>query len=104
MVSSFPGGSDGKESASNAGHLGLIPGFGRSPGGRAWQPTPVFLPGETPWTEEPGGLHSMGSQRVGHYSATKHSTYKYNIKNFDLWDHTCILIIMLHLYFEKLCI
>ena len=21
---------------------------------------------ETPWTEEPGGLQSMGSQRVGH--------------------------------------
>ena len=21
---------------------------------------------ESPWTEEPGGLHSMGSQRVGH--------------------------------------
>ena len=35
------------------------PGFdlwvGRSPG-REWQPTPVFLPGESPWTEEPGGL------------------------------------------------
>ena len=28
--------------------------------------TPVFLPGESPWTEEPGGLQSMGSQRVGH--------------------------------------
>ena len=27
--------------------------------------TPVFLPGESPWTEEPGGLQSMGSQRVG---------------------------------------
>ena len=26
------------------------------------QPTPVFLPGESPWTEEPGGLQSMGSQ------------------------------------------
>ena len=25
---------------------------------RAWQPTPVFLPGEPPWTEEPGGLWS----------------------------------------------
>ena len=25
---------------------------------RAWQPTPVFLPGESPWTEEPGGLQS----------------------------------------------
>ena len=28
----FPGGSDGKESACNAGDLGLIPWFGRSPG------------------------------------------------------------------------
>ena len=33
---------------------------------RAWQPMPVFLPGESPWTEEPGGLQSMGSQRVRH--------------------------------------
>ena len=33
---------------------------------RAWQPTPVFLPGESPWTEESGRLKSMGSQRVGH--------------------------------------
>ena len=28
--------------------------------------TPVFLPGESPWIEEPGGLQSTGSQRVGH--------------------------------------
>ena len=26
----------------------------------------IFLPGESPWTEELGGLQSMGSQRVGH--------------------------------------
>ena len=26
----------------------------------------VFLPGESPWTEEPGGLQSIGLQRVGH--------------------------------------
>ena len=25
-----------------------------------WQPTPVFLPGEFPWTEEPGRLQLMG--------------------------------------------
>ena len=31
----------------------------------------VFLPEETPWTEEPGRLQSMGSQRVGHDLATK---------------------------------
>ena len=42
----FPGGSDGKESACNAGDPGLIPGSGRSPGKKEWQPTPVFLPGE----------------------------------------------------------
>ena len=28
--------------------------------------TPVFLPGESPWTEEPGRLQFMGLQRVGH--------------------------------------
>ena len=33
---------------------------------RAWQPTPVFLPGESPWTEELGRLQSMRSQRVRH--------------------------------------
>ena len=27
-----------------------------------------ILPWKTPWTEEPGGLWSMGSQRVGHDS------------------------------------
>ena len=32
----------------------------------AWKPTPVFLPRESPWTEEPVGLQSMGSQRVRH--------------------------------------
>ena len=32
---------------------------------RKWQPTPVFLPGESQG-REPGGLLSMGSHRVGH--------------------------------------
>ena len=36
----------GRESACNAGDLGLIPGLGKLPMRRAWQPTPVFLPGE----------------------------------------------------------
>ena len=69
----FPGGSDGKEYACNAGDLGLIPGLGRSPGGGHGYP-PVFLPGESPWTEEPGRLQSMGSQRVRHDWVIKHST------------------------------
>ena len=56
----------------------LRPGLGRSrgkiPWRRAWLPTPVLLPGESPWTEKPGRLQSIGSQRVGHDRATKHST------------------------------
>ena len=44
----FPGGSDGKVSACNAGHLGLIPELGRFPWRRKWQPTPVvLLPGKS---------------------------------------------------------
>jgi len=34
----FPGGSGGKESACNAGDLGLMPGLGRSPGERNGNP------------------------------------------------------------------
>ena len=52
----------------NTGHsrdMGLIPGLGRFPWGRngtllqhsSWK---------IPWTEEPGGLQSMGLPRVGH--------------------------------------
>ena len=33
---------------------------------------PVFLPGESPWTEEPGRLQSMGSHMGSHW-ATKHN-------------------------------
>ena len=33
---------------------------------RKWQPTPILLPGESPWTEKPSGLQSTGSQRVRH--------------------------------------
>ena len=37
---------------------------------REWQPTPI-LRLENPWTEEPGGLQSMGLQRVGHDRASE---------------------------------
>ena len=42
----FPGGSDSKDSACNAGDLSLIPGSGRSLREGGWQPTLLFLPGE----------------------------------------------------------
>ena len=59
----FPGGSDGKELACNARDQGSIPGLGRSPGEGNGDPLQYSCL-ENPWTEEPGGLQSMGSQRV----------------------------------------
>ena len=45
---------------------GFNPWVGKIPWRRAWQPTPVFLAEEFPWTDESGRLQSMGSQRVRH--------------------------------------
>ena len=54
------------------------PWVGKIPWRRTCQPTPVFLPRDSPWTEESGRLQSMGSQRAGHNSLSnnaQHSTY-----------------------------
>ena len=40
------------------------------------------MPGESPWTEEPGELQSMESQTVGHNQANKHSTAQYEIQRY----------------------
>ena len=41
---------------------------------RAWHPTPVFLPGEFQWIEEPCRLQSMGLQRMEVSQKSKHKT------------------------------
>ena len=61
----FPGGSDSKESACSAGHPGSTPGSGRSPE-KEMAAHSSILAWRIPWTEEPGGLQSMGPQRVRH--------------------------------------
>ena len=68
--SGFPGGSDGKESTSNEGDLGSVPELGRSPGegnvlGMYIEYSSI-LAQRILQAEEPGGLWSMGSQRVRH--------------------------------------
>ena len=58
----FPGGSDSKEFAYNLGDPGLIFELGRSPGlgnGNPLQDSCL----EIPWTEQPGGVLSVGLQR-----------------------------------------
>ena len=66
---SFPGGSDGKESACNEGDLGSIPESGRSPeeGHGNWLQYSCL---ENPINRGASGLQSMGLQRAGHKWAT----------------------------------
>ena len=59
VVLGFPGGSDGKEPACSAGDLGSIPGSGSSPGEGKGNPLQYSCL-ENSWTEEPGGLQTMG--------------------------------------------
>ena len=61
MRKGFPGGSD----ACHVGDPGSIPGIGKIPWRREWQPTPVFLPEESLWIEKPAELEFMGLQRLG---------------------------------------
>ena len=49
----------------------LIPGSGRSPGKRVWQPTPVFLPRKSQGQSSLLGYSPQGWKRVGHNLATK---------------------------------
>ena len=57
----FPGGSDGKASVYNAGDPGSSPGLEKEMATHS-----STIAWKIPWTEEPGRLQSMGSQRVGH--------------------------------------
>ena len=58
--------------SADVGDVGLIPGLGRSLEEEMATHSSI-LAWEIPRTEEPGGLQSMGPQRVGHDWATEHT-------------------------------
>ena len=64
----------GKESTAHAGDRGFDPWVGKIPWSWKWHPTPVFLPGESPWTEEPHGLQSTETQSQTWLSGWAHSS------------------------------
>ena len=64
MLSRF-GDSDGKKSAYNVGDPGSIPGSERSLEKEMTTQSDT-LAWKIPWTDKPGRLQSMGSQRVRH--------------------------------------
>ena len=61
----FPGGNVVKYPPANAGDLESIPGSG-DPLEKEMATHSNILAWRIPWTEKPGGLQSMASQRAGH--------------------------------------
>ena len=94
---SFPGGSDGRESACNVGDLHLIPELGRSPGGGHGSPLqysclenphgPRSLEGYSPW----GLKESDITERLSpaHSTTTYQRRQKYNLKTEKIWNTIC---------------
>ena len=76
----LPDGASGKEPAylcRRNQRAGLIPGSGRFPGGRAWKPTTVFLPGESHGQRSLAGYSWQGCKEPDTTKVTYH-TYKEN--------------------------
>ena len=65
----------GKESACQCRRHRFDPWVRKMPWRRKWQPTPVSFAWEIPWTEDSGGLQSMGLKRVGHDLVAKHQQH-----------------------------
>ena len=72
----FSGGSDGNESACSTRDPGSIPGLRRTLEKGMATHSSIFA-WRIPWTEKPGRLQSMGSQRVEHGLATNPHRYMY---------------------------
>ena len=72
----FPGGSDGKELASQCGRPGFIPWVGKIPWRRKWVPTPVFLLGESRGQRSLAGYSSWGHKESDRTEGVSFSTVK----------------------------
>ena len=69
-VGAYSRGSVVKNLPANAGNVVRSLGW-KDPLDKEMESHSSILAWEIPWTEEPGGLWSMGLQRVGHHLATK---------------------------------
>ena len=67
----FTGGWAVKNPPANAEDMGSIPGLGRSPAKKKWQPTPVFLSGKFHWQRRLMGYSPWDCKGVGHKLATE---------------------------------
>ena len=77
----FPGGAHGKEPACQCRrHKRVIPWVRHIPWKRVWQSTPVLLPGESPWSEEPVGYSSQDHKESDKTKKTEHARTQWESK------------------------
>ena len=79
ILGGFPGGSDDKEFAYNAGDRDLILGSGRSPG--EWQPTPLYLPEESRGQSALESNSPWGHEELDMTERLTHTTLFYMIRS-----------------------
>ena len=104
ILGGFPGGTSGKErtpvSAGDIRDASSILGSGGSPGGGHGNHSSI-LAWRIPWTEEPGRLQSMGSQRTGHDWSNLAHMYKVAFVRqlicFCWWTANVYLVSPVHL-------
>ena len=86
-----PDGTSGKEPACQRRRhkrCGFNPWIGKISWRRAWQPTQVFLPEESPWMKDCGGLQLIVSLRVGHGCSDLACTCAHTHTDAHIYKHT----------------
>ena len=107
IYSIFPGGSDGKESACNAGNLGSTPGSGRSPGEKNGNPNPIFLPGKSHEQRKLRGYSTRGHKEsdMTKWLSKQNNIQKNNyIQYIDLYYPAFSLSVDIMFYIFYICL
>ena len=89
-VLGFPWWLSNKQSTCNAGDVGSIPMLGRDPLEEEIATHSSTVVWENQWTEEPGGLQSMGLQRVGHELRLNNDNNSWVQGSYMLFVVTCL--------------
>ena len=99
----FPGGASGREPICQCRRHkrpGFGPWVGKIPWRRAWQPPPVFLPGETPWTR--GAYWAMVHRFAKSWTQLKQ--LRACVLNIHLWYDPAILLLGIYPKEIKACV
>ena len=95
-ISGFPGGSGVKNPPANTGDprdAGSVPGLGRSPWRRKWQPTPIFLPGKSQGQRSLAGYSPRGRKQLDTSECTHTHTHTRTHTEDKFFNTTSIQIL-----------